>query len=100
VTFPKYQLTGLNENLLISIANVAPYLKSLTSIAANKLVSLFVSFTHPAFLFANESNHKLLFYLLEAFNDLIQYQFAGKIIDEFLLLSLVFNFSFLVDSNR
>lgn len=44
---------------------VSPYLKSLTLVAANKLVHLFEVFSTPKFVLANEVNHHLVFYLLE-----------------------------------
>jgi hypothetical protein len=36
------------------------------------------SFATPWFLFAKPTNHYLVFYLLEIFNNVIQYQFDGK----------------------
>ena len=36
------------------------------------------SFSTPWFLFAKPTNHYLVFYLLEIFNNVIQYQFDGK----------------------
>jgi hypothetical protein len=35
-------------------------------------------FTSRSFLLANPQNHRLVFFLLEAFNNLVQYQFAGN----------------------
>ena len=88
---------------------VSPYLKSLSMVAANKLlhllevimhcfliISLITSkiickgmssntkllilqaFSTPWFLFSNATNHHLVFFLLEIFNNIIQYQFDGK----------------------
>ncbi|KAJ3278639.1 cell wall biogenesis protein [Borealophlyctis nickersoniae] len=71
-------ITTLQENFLVVMANVSPYIKSLTVTTSNKLLSLFSSFSNPAFLVANENNHKLVFYLLEVFNNLIQYQITGN----------------------
>ena len=60
------------------LATASPYLKRTSLVAANKLVHLFEVFSSPRFLFAAEDNHHLMFFLLEAFNNLIQYQFEGN----------------------
>ena len=36
------------------------------------------AFSSPWFLLASPDHHQLVFFLLEAFNNLIQYQFDGK----------------------
>ena len=36
------------------------------------------AFSTPWFLFANSTNHHLVFFLLETFNNIIQYQFDGE----------------------
>lgn len=46
-------------------------------VAANKLLHLLEAFTTPWFLFSSPQNHHLAFYLLEVFNNIIQYQFDG-----------------------
>jgi len=35
------------------------------------------AFSTPWFLYANPTNHHLVFFLLEVFNNIIQYQFDG-----------------------
>lgn len=57
---------------------VSPYLKSLSMVAANKLLHLLEAFSTSWFLFSASQNHHLVFFLLEAFNNIIQYQFDGK----------------------
>lgn len=57
---------------------VSPYLKSLSMVAANKLLHLLEAFSTTWFLFSAAQNHHLVFFLLEAFNNIIQYQFDGK----------------------
>lgn len=47
-------------------------------VAANKLLHLLEAFTTPWFLFSLPQNHHLAFYLLEVFNNIIQYQFDGE----------------------
>uniref|UniRef100_A0A8C4R4U4 HID1 domain containing b n=1 Tax=Eptatretus burgeri TaxID=7764 RepID=A0A8C4R4U4_EPTBU len=57
---------------------LSPYLKSLSMVAANKLMHLLEAFSTPWFLFSAPHNHHLVFFLLEAFNNIIQYQFDGN----------------------
>uniref|UniRef100_A0A3Q3FS59 HID1 domain containing n=1 Tax=Labrus bergylta TaxID=56723 RepID=A0A3Q3FS59_9LABR len=47
-------------------------------VAANKLLHLLEAFTTPWFLFSSPQNHHLVFFLLEVFNNIIQYQFDGN----------------------
>lgn len=48
-------------------------------VTANKLIHLMEAFSTPWFLFSSPTNHHLVFFLLEMFNNIIQYQFDGKI---------------------
>ena len=43
-----------------------------------KLLHFFEAFSTSWFLYCNETNHHLVFYLLEIFNNIIQYQFDGN----------------------
>ncbi|CAF1242035.1 unnamed protein product [Rotaria sp. Silwood1] len=72
------RLQPLYDCLLTIIVNISPYLKSLSMVSSNKLIHLLEAFSTPWFLFAAPDNHNLLFFLLEAFNNLIQYQFDGN----------------------
>lgn len=47
-------------------------------VAANKLLHLLEAFTTSWFLFSSPHNHHLAFFLLEVFNNIIQYQFDGE----------------------
>ncbi len=42
-----------------------------------KLMHLFKLLSRPKFLFGNERNHRYVFFLLEVFNNSIQYQYEG-----------------------
>ncbi|BFZ59977.1 hypothetical protein YB2330_000999 [Saitoella coloradoensis] len=68
-------LSSLYPALFLSIANIAPYLQNLSVVTCTKLIQLFTSISSPGFLLANDSNHILLAYLLEAFNGVIENQF-------------------------
>lgn len=47
-------------------------------VASTKLLHLLEAFSTPWFLFSSPTNHHLVFFLLEIFNNIIQYQFDGK----------------------
>jgi len=78
ITTGHQRLHPLFDCLLTIIVNVSPYLKSLSMVAANKLLHLLEAFSTPWFLFTNGTNHHLVFFLLETFNNIIQYQFDGN----------------------
>ena len=64
--------------LLTIIVNVSPYVKSLSMVASTKLLHLLEAFSTPWFLYSNSTNHHLVFFLLEVFNNIVQYQFDGN----------------------
>ncbi|XP_054624853.1 protein HID1b [Dunckerocampus dactyliophorus] len=72
------RLQPLFDCLLTIIVNISPYLKSLSMVASNKLLHLLEVFSSPHFLFTAIHNHQLVFFLLEVFNNIIQYQFDGN----------------------
>ncbi|XP_061665509.1 protein HID1-like isoform X3 [Syngnathoides biaculeatus] len=72
------RLRPLFDCLLTVVVNVSPYLKSLSMVSANKLLHLLEVFSPPWFLFSAPRNHQLVFFLLEVFNNIIQYQFDGN----------------------
>ncbi|KAG7507138.1 hypothetical protein JOB18_025180 [Solea senegalensis] len=78
ITSGHQRLQPLFDCLLTVIVNISPYLKSLSMVAANKLLHLLEAFSTPWFLFSSPQNHHLVFFLLEVFNNLIQYQFDGN----------------------
>ena len=74
----KATLSSLYDCMLTILANISPYCKSLAPISANKLIYMFSAFSTPGFLLENETNHILIFYLLDIFNNILQYQFDGN----------------------
>uniref|UniRef100_A0A452TT82 HID1 domain containing n=1 Tax=Ursus maritimus TaxID=29073 RepID=A0A452TT82_URSMA len=78
ITSGHQRLQPLFDCLLTIVVNVSPYLKSLSMVAANKLLHLLEAFSTTWFLFSAAQNHHLVFFLLEAFNNIIQYQFDGN----------------------
>lgn len=78
ITTGHQRLQPLFECLLTILANISPYIKTLSMTAACKLLHLVEAFSTPWFLLANRTNHQLVFFLLEMLNNLIQYQFDGN----------------------
>ncbi|XP_041830912.1 protein HID1b isoform X1 [Melanotaenia boesemani] len=78
ITCGHQRLHPLFDCLLTIIVNISPYLKSLSMVAANKLLHLLEAFSTPWFLLSAPQNHHLVFFLLEVFNNIIQYQFDGN----------------------
>jgi len=78
VTTGHSRLQPLFDCLLTIIVNVSPYVKSLSMVASTKLLHLLEAFSTPWFLYSNSTNHHLVFFLLEVFNNIVQYQFDGN----------------------
>ncbi|XP_075033978.1 protein HID1 [Mixophyes fleayi] len=78
ITSGHQRLQPLYDCLLTIVVNVSPYLKSLSMVASNKLLHLLEAFSSSWFLFSSPQNHHLVFFLLEVFNNIIQYQFDGN----------------------
>lgn len=73
-----YKLVPLYSCFLTILANISPYWKSMTLVAAVKLVNLFELFSSPKFLYSGEYAYRHLALLLESFNNIIQYQYHGN----------------------
>jgi hypothetical protein len=73
-----YKLVPLYSCFLTIICNISPYWRSMSLVAAVKLVNLFELFSSPKFLYSGESAHRHLALLLEVFNNVIQYQYHGN----------------------
>lgn len=73
-----YKLVPLYSCFLTIISNISPYWKSMSLVAAVKLVNLFELFSSPKFLYSGEFAYRHLALLLEVFNNIIQYQYHGN----------------------
>ena len=78
ITTGHQRLQPLFDCLLTILVNVSPYLKTLSMVASAKILHLLEAFSTQWFLFSNPTNHHLVFFLLEIFNNIIQYQFDGN----------------------
>lgn len=67
---------SLGHMMFTVIANISPYLTNLGLVASVKLVNLLDVILMPNFLMCSADNYKFLVYLLEVFNNVIQYQFS------------------------
>jgi len=56
-------LNSLYPALIITLANAAPYFKSLNVTSSTRLIQLFTSFSSPLFLLADEGHPRLLFFM-------------------------------------
>ena len=66
------------SSYLTIISNFSPYCKSLLKSSAMRLVDLFQLFSSPVFLYSYKDNYKYLIYVMETFDNLIQYQYNGN----------------------
>uniref|UniRef100_M4BPB3 HID1 domain-containing protein n=1 Tax=Hyaloperonospora arabidopsidis (strain Emoy2) TaxID=559515 RepID=M4BPB3_HYAAE len=72
------KLNSVYNCFLTIICNISPYCKKLNMVSAVRLMRLFKLFAQPRYLFDNEANHHLIFFLLETFDNIIQYQYEGN----------------------
>ncbi len=72
------RLESLFNCFMTIISNISPYIKSFSNVSSTRLLNLFDIFSQPRFLFAAENNHQYISFLLDTFNNIIQYQFEGN----------------------
>lgn len=75
LTTTKGRLESIYPALLAIVNNIAPYVQELQRATCTKLLDLFISFSSPVFLLANDSNHTLLLSLLEAMCAILDHQY-------------------------
>lgn len=78
LTTTKGRLESIYPALLAIVNNIAPYVQDLQRATCTKLLDLFISFSSPAFLLANETNHTLLLSLLEAMSAVLDHQHGAN----------------------
>ncbi|QRW05595.1 hypothetical protein RhiLY_04594 [Ceratobasidium sp. AG-Ba] len=64
-------LTSLYPALIITLSNISPHLMHLTITSSARLTSLLTAFSSPLFLLADESHPRLIYFVLEVFNNVI-----------------------------
>jgi hypothetical protein len=70
-------LLSLRDCLFTIISNLSPYISSLSMTAALKLTKLFSHVAAPTNLLSYQPYHRFVQFLLDTFNNLVQYQYAG-----------------------
>ena len=70
-------LNAIYPAFILTITNISPYLKNPTIPSSTRLLQLFLAMSSPNFLLSDEANPRLVYYLLEAFNNVIQFQLSG-----------------------
>ncbi|KAG0146558.1 hypothetical protein CROQUDRAFT_657197 [Cronartium quercuum f. sp. fusiforme G11] len=66
------------SSLIISITNLSPHFKGLSHLSAQRLAQLLGVLIAPKFILKSDGNVRLLYYLLESFNNVIQYQMSDN----------------------
>lgn len=72
------RLTHIYETLLMTLVNVAPFIKSLGATASERLLHLFETFSSPHYLLAAPQNHRYVAHLVEFCSRIIEFQFDGS----------------------
>jgi hypothetical protein len=75
ITTSQGKLKAVYPALLAVINNIAPQLENLSVATSSELLQLFASMSSPSFLLANETNHTLLFALLEAISSIVEHKY-------------------------
>jgi hypothetical protein len=78
LTTTKGRLESIYPALLAIVNNIAPYVQDLQRATCTKLLDLYISFSSPTFLLANDSNHTLLLSLLEAMCAILDHQYDAN----------------------
>ncbi|KAI5477870.1 hypothetical protein MNV49_005855 [Pseudohyphozyma bogoriensis] len=72
----KARLSTLYPAFVLSIGNISTQFTSLSVVSSTRLTQLFLAFSPPSFLLMEEGNPRLVFYMLETFNNVIHYHLA------------------------
>ncbi|KAN0078733.1 High-temperature-induced dauer-formation domain containing protein [Elaphomyces granulatus] len=76
ITTSNGRLDAVYPALLAILNNIAAYTEGLSATTCSKVLQLFSSMSAPSFLLANETNHALLFSLLNFINAILEHQFT------------------------
>jgi hypothetical protein len=71
-------VASLYDFFLTVLSNVSPYVRSFGQPASTRLLAIFERFASKRFLLAADNNHRFVLFLLELFNNVIQYQYEGN----------------------
>ncbi|KAG6066836.1 hypothetical protein E4U32_005202 [Claviceps aff. humidiphila group G2b] len=88
ITRSQGSFAAIYPALLAVINNIAPHIENLGASGSSQLMHLFSSMSSPSFLFANETNHQLLYSLMESISAIIDNRYRQN---PQLLLAIVKN---------
>lgn len=74
----KGSLNAIYPAFILTIDNISPYMRNPSIKSSTRLLQLFLAISNPGFLLSDEANPRLVFYLLEAFNNVIHSQLTGE----------------------
>jgi hypothetical protein len=75
----KGALNAIYPAFILTITNFSPFLKNPSIRTSTRLGQLFLAMSTPTFLLSDEANPRLVYYILEAFNNVIQFQLSGEL---------------------
>ncbi|KAM0787084.1 hypothetical protein ACM66B_006342 [Microbotryomycetes sp. NB124-2] len=74
----KARLSSLYSSFILTIDNCSACFNNLSQVSATRLVQLFLALSSPDFLLMEEGNPRLVYYLLETFNNVIHFQLSDN----------------------
>ena len=74
----KGSLQSVFPAYVVTICNTSPFLQQPTVRTSARMIQLFLAVSAPHFLLSDEANPRLVYYLLEAFNNIIYRQFSSS----------------------
>ncbi|BGP29203.1 hypothetical protein JCM10296v2_000941 [Rhodotorula toruloides] len=66
-------LSTLYPSLLLTVSNLSPFFRDVGADAATRLVRVWLAFSAPSWVLMEEGNPRLIFYLLETFNNVVHF---------------------------
>ncbi|GAA5969685.1 hypothetical protein JCM3765_006112 [Sporobolomyces pararoseus] len=70
------RLSTLYPSIILSIDNLSPHIVELSNDASTRLVRIWLAFSAPSWVLMEEGNPRLIFYLLETFNNILYHNFS------------------------
>jgi High-temperature-induced dauer-formation protein len=77
ILYPDYEFQDYFSLLTGILCNISAYLIEIDSVSSISLVKVYEYITNKDWLLQKEKNHYNVFYLVQAFNNILQYQWEG-----------------------
>eukprot|EP01029_Cantina_marsupialis_P020678 TRINITY_DN48607_c0_g2_i2.p1 TRINITY_DN48607_c0_g2~~TRINITY_DN48607_c0_g2_i2.p1 ORF type:complete len:517 (-),score=189.01 TRINITY_DN48607_c0_g2_i2:219-1769(-) len=78
ITTSNPKIEALTMCMLNTISNISPYMKSISVVAARRLIGMMEYFSSLRYIMTSEDHHDQINLILESVNNLIQYQYEGS----------------------